>query len=147
MIIDKMDSIRLYAELLPNLENGLKAVEAMETLDVGRYEFEGGYFMVQAGVTHPLDEGKYEVHRNYIDVQIIVEGSEEVGWHHLSDLTEAIPYDPDKDAEFLTGDPEHVVKISQGMFWVGFPQDGHMPCCHTKEQQSYKKIVMKLPVK
>lgn len=147
MIIDKMESIRLYAALLPNLENGLKAVEALETPEVGRYEFDGGYFMIQEGATHPLEEGNFEVHRNYIDVQIILEGSEEVGWQHLSDLNTAIPYNPDKDAEFLSGSAEHMMKISAGMFWVGFPQDGHKPCCHTKQQQSYKKIVMKLPVK
>ena len=147
MIIDKMESIRLYADLLPNLENGLKAVDALETYEVGRCEFEGGYFMVQEGTTHPLEEGNFEVHRNYIDVQIILEGSEEVGWQHLSNLISEIPYSPEKDAEFLKGNPDHVMKISAGMFWVGFTQDGHKPCCHTKEQQNYKKIVMKLPVK
>lgn len=147
MIIDKMESIRLYADVLPYLENGLKAIEAMETLEVGRYEFEGGFFMVQQGTTNPLEEGKYEVHRNYIDVQIMLEGGEEVGWDHLSNLTTTVPYDPEKDMEFLEGAYDHVMKIKAGMFWVGFPQDGHIPCRHTQEPYQYKKIVMKLPVK
>lgn len=147
MIIDKMDSIRFYADLLPNLENGLKAIEAQEVLTVGRYEFEGGFFMVQEGQTRPLEEKNYEVHRNYIDVQIILEGSEEVGWGYLTDLTTVTPYNPDKDVEFLSGSSEHSMKVTAGMFWVGFPQDGHKPGGHTKEQQNYRKIVMKLPVK
>ncbi len=147
MIIDKMDNIRFYADVLPKLENGLKAIEAMGTPVLGRYEFEGGFFLVQEGETRPLEEKNYEAHRNYIDVQILLEGSEEVGWEHLSDLTVKVPYNPDKDLEFLTGGSEHVMKISAGMFWVGFPQDGHKPGAHTTEQHRYKKIVLKLPVK
>jgi len=32
------------------------------------------------------------------------------------------------------------------MFYMAFPHDGHKPVSHTKEQQAYTKIVMKLPV-
>lgn len=34
--------------------------------------------MVQKGMARPVSEGTYEAHRNYIDVQIIFEGSEEM---------------------------------------------------------------------
>lgn len=147
MIIDRMENIRLYADLLPNLENGLKAIEAMGTPEVGRYEFEGGFFMVQKGTTKPLEEGRFEVHRNYIDVQIMLEGSELVGWENLCNLTEEEGYNPEKDMEFLGGEKKYVMKIDTGMFWVGFPQDGHIPCRHTDTPYEYTKIVMKLPVK
>ena len=147
MIVDRMESIRLYADLLPYLENGLKAIEAMGAPEVGRYEFEGGFFMVQKGTTNPLSEGEFEVQRNYIDVQIMLEGSEIVGWENLSKLTTTVPYDPEKDIEFLSGAQNCAVKIEAGMFWVGFPQDGHIPCRHLDVPTDYTKIVMKLPVK
>lgn len=145
MIIDKFENIRFYEKLLPNLENGLKAVEALEKLENGRYEFEGGFFMVQEGDTVPMESGNFEVHRKYIDVQILLEGSEELGWNYLNDLTTAIPYDGDKDAGFLSGAFDHTMKISAGMFYAAFPTDGHKPSSHTQKGQRYKKIVMKLP--
>lgn len=146
MIIDKTDNILLYEPLLKNLRNGISAVRALPSLEIGRYEFEGGYFMVQKGSTKPLKEGTFEAHRKYIDVQILMEGSEEVAWSDITDLVTAIEYDPEKDAERLTGSFDHVMKISEGMFYAAFPHDGHKPVSHTASQQSFTKIVMKLPV-
>ncbi len=37
------------------------------------------------------------------------------------------------------------MKITKGMFYAAFPWDGHQPVAHTKEEQSFVKIVMKLP--
>lgn len=147
MIVDKLDNIFLYEPLVNNLKNGIEAVRALADYEVGRYDFDGGYFMVQKGSTKPLQEGTFEAHRKYVDVQILVEGSEEVAWQDITDLTTAIDYNPEKDAERLSGTYDHVIKISEGMFYIAFPHDGHKPVSHTAEQQSFTKIVMKLPVK
>lgn len=146
MIIDKLDNICMYSGLLNNLENGLQAVEALGAPETGRYEFDGGFFMVQKGSTKPMEEGTFEAHRKYVDIQIILEGSEEVAWQDITDLTTAIEYNPEKDAERLNGSFEHVMKITEGMFYIAFPHDGHKAVSHTKDQQTFTKIVMKLPV-
>lgn len=146
MIIDKFENIRFYGCMLKHLENGLEAVAALKNREPGRYEFEGGYFMVQKGVTKPMEEGTFEAHRKYIDVQIVLEGSEEVAWKEITDLTPAIEYDPQKDVERLQGSFDHVLKVTEGMFYAAFPHDGHKPVSHTDQPQEYTKIVMKLPV-
>lgn len=145
MIVDKLENIRFYSSMLKNLEHGLEAVAALKCREVGRYEFEGGYFMVQKGSTRPMEEGTFEVHRKYVDIQIVVEGSEEVAWKEITELTSAVEYDPEKDVERLNGSFEHVMKITEGMFYAVFPHDGHKPVSHTKEAQKFTKIVMKLP--
>lgn len=146
MIADRLDNIFFYEKLLPNLASGMEKLNSLQPLIPGRYEFPGGYLMVQDGRTVPMDEGDFEVHRKYIDVQIILEGSEEFAWQPLSGLSVTVPYDPEKDVEFLKGTREHVFLASAGMFYAVFPEDGHKPGSHTKEPHSYKKIVMKLPV-
>lgn len=146
MIVDKCENIMMYEPLLKNLKQGMEAVQGLKSLEPGKYEFNGGFFMVQKGCTRPLEEGTFEAHRKYIDVQIIMEGSEEVAWQDITDLRTAIDYNPEKDAERLTGKFDHVMKISEGMFYAAFPHDGHKPVSHTKEQQTFTKIVMKLPV-
>lgn len=146
MIIDHMENIMNYAPLLPNLKNGLEKIQALAEFNPGRYEFDGGFFMIQKGVTRPILEGSFESHQKYIDVQLLIEGSEEVAWEDIRNLEVIVPYNPEKDAQRLTGSYEHVMKITQGMFYAAFPWDGHQPVSHTKEMQSFTKIVLKLPV-
>lgn len=146
MIIDKFTNIRFYSSMLNNLENGLQAVEALRNPESGRYDFDGGFFLVQRGDTKPMAEGTFEAHRKYVDVQIVLEGSEEIAWSDLDDLKEEGEYNGDNDKAAYTGSEENVMKITAGMFYIAFPHDGHKAVRHTSKQQSYTKIVMKLPV-
>jgi len=146
MIIDSCKNITTYAALLPFLENGLAACENASELEVGRYDFEGGYFMIQQGSTTPLSEGTFEAHRDYIDVQILLDGAEEIAWLEYTDATTAAPYDEASDKERLDGPRDHHILISKGMFWVAFPNDAHKAVAHSDQPHDYRKIVMKLPV-
>lgn len=94
-----------------------------------------------------MEEGTYEAHRRYIDVQILLKGCEELAWEDIKELTTAVPYNPDKDQERLNGSKEHVILISEGMFYAVFPHDGHKAVSHTNRQHNYVKAVMKLPIK
>lgn len=146
MIIDKFSNISFYSSMLNNLEHGLQAMQSMHNPEVGRYEFEGGFFMVQKGETRPIAEGTFEAHRKYVDIQIVLDGSEEIAWADLSDLKEEGEYDEIKDKATYTGSEDNTMKITAGMCYVAFPQDGHKAVRHTKKPQFYTKIVMKLPV-
>ena len=146
MIIDKFDNIRFYSCMLNNLENGLQAVEALRNPEAGRYEFDGGFFLVQKGETKPMSEGTFEAHRKYADVQIVLEGSEEIAWADLGDLKEDGEYNGDNDKAAYTGAEDNVMRITAGVCYIAFLHDGHKAVRHTARPQSYSKIVMKLPV-
>ncbi|MBR0138262.1 MAG: YhcH/YjgK/YiaL family protein [Erysipelotrichaceae bacterium] len=146
MIIGSISELKDYACVLPNLLKGLKACEKADELPAGRYGFEGGYFMIQQGQTKPLAEGTYEAHRDYIDVQILLEGAEEIAWEKLENLKECIPYDEKTDKARYNGDHSHHMLITEGMFWAAYPEDGHQALGHLEEPYNYKKIVLKLPV-
>ena len=147
MIIDRCENIGLYRRILPGVDAGLEALRALgETPAVGRYEFDGGYFMIQEGDTKSIPEGEYEAHRKYIDVQIVLRGEETVAWAHLSELTEAGAYDEVKDKQMFAGEPAQCNVIREGMVWIAFPEDGHKACRHLQEQTHYLKAVMKLPI-
>ena len=103
-------------------------------------------FLVQEGKTKPLDEGDFEAHRKYIDVQIILQGREEIAWADLGTLKTTEAYDEQKDKEMLGGEAEYTAMINAGTFWVALPQDAHKACKHTAAPSTYKKVVMKLPV-
>lgn len=145
MIIDRADRILYYRELLPHIEAGLEALKSLPVPEPGRYEFEGGYFTIQKGITRPVEEGTYEAHRRYIDVQILLEGSEELAWQDLRELETVTAYDPQKDQERLDGPKNHVILISEGMFYAVFPNDAHKAVSHTEQPRNFLKAVMKLP--
>lgn len=145
MIIDYLENIGTYRPILRGIDEGLKAVEALGSDPaVGRYEFPGGYFLVQEGETRPISDGDFEAHRKYIDVQMILKGQEVVAWSDTSTLTESVPYDEAKDKVMYAGEPAHCNVIKENMVWVAFPNDAHKACRETDQHTGYKKIVMKL---
>ena len=144
MIIDRIENIEYYESILPGLKNGLSTLRQLPSQEVGRYEFEGGFLMIQEGTTKPMCEGTFEAHRKYVDVQIMLHGCEELAWEEYNLLNSVIPYNEEKDQERLDGERKHSMLISEGMFFAAFPQDGHKAVSHTDEQHHYRKAVMKL---
>ena len=147
MIIDRCEHFENYSQLLKGLDGALTALKDLGSDPaVGRYEFEGGYLMIQEGKTRSVDDGDFEAHRKYLDVQVVLKGAEVVAWSDKAGLSESAPYDSDKDKIMFTGKPEHTNCIKEGMFWVAFPHDAHKACRDLGEGYSYKKAVIKLPV-
>ena len=144
MIIDRIKNIEYYESILPGLKNGLNTLRLLPPQEVGRYEFEGGFLMIQEGTTKPMSEGTFEAHRKYVDVQIMLHGCEELAWEEYDLLNSLVPYNEEKDQERLDGERNHSMLISAGMFFAAFPQDGHKAVSHTDEQHHYRKAVMKL---
>lgn len=149
MIVCEYGDLKRYGALLPYLENALAKVEELkkEGLPTGRHEFEGGFLFVQRGQTKPVAEGLYETHSKYIDVQCMMEGSEQALYLPASTLREDKPYDTEGDIAFYTATwPGTVLRVTSGMCYIAFPEDGHMPCRHEKTPTDYVKLVIKLPV-
>lgn len=146
MIVGQLTRIQDYEALIPGLLRGLEAIKNADGLPVGRYPFDGGFYLIQEGQTKPFDEQGFEAHKHFIDVQIVVTGSEEIAWLDLDDLETVIPYDESTDKVKLSGPTTHRMIIGEGMFWVAFPSDGHQAIAHTNIRHSYRKIVLKLTI-
>ncbi|MFV0400318.1 MAG: YhcH/YjgK/YiaL family protein [Oscillospiraceae bacterium] len=145
MIIDRYSELGKYAPLLPKLPDYMAQIEALWEHPVGRYDCGECYLMIQEGGTIPVDQGNFEAHRRYIDLQIVTRGKEEVEWQAIGHLTPLIPYDAERDAEFFS-DGGLPFAVTEGMFYLLYPSDGHKPCVHTEGETSYRKLVLKIPV-
>ena len=150
MIIDHIKHIVFYEPMAEDITDAWKQIQSMlqekGELPDGRYELKRGFFKVQRGETKPLSEGTFESHRKYIDVQILLDGQEEMAWMELNDLTEAIPYDAEKDAARWKGERTHHMTISKDIFYIAYPHDGHKAVSHVDEPHVFTKIILKLPV-
>ena len=147
MIMDYKNNVKQYTRNIPELYEAVKFAEKVwkENLPVGRYPVGDNYALVQEGTTRPVSEGKFEVHRKYLDIQFLISGTEYMEYAMLSDLTPDMIYDDTKDVEFLNG-TGNLILVKPGMFYVVYPEDAHKPCVHADFPRNYKKVVVKVKI-
>ena len=76
----------------------------------------------------PEEKQVLELHRDYIDIQILLEGKERMGWKAIEDLKEEVqPYDKEKDCALYSDRPTTFVDLVPGLFTIFFPEDPHAP--------------------
>lgn len=69
-----------------------------------------------------------EVHRDYIDVHILLEGKERIGWKALEDVTDLKQaYQKEGDCALYSDTPTSFVDLLPGQFLIIFPEDPHAP--------------------
>lgn len=148
MIFDTLKNLELYAGLGENFKQVAEYVKNndLRTLETGRHDLENGVYMNVSDfyTTKLVEEGKYEAHRKYTDIQIILEGNEIMGYAHIDTLTAETEYHDADDYLLLQGEGS-LLKVAKDNFVVFFPEDAHMPGVSEKPGQ-VKKIVVKVPV-
>ncbi len=79
----------------------------------------------QEGTTNHIDEGTFEAHKRYIDIQIVLDGSEYVAWAPINQLVVDVEDNAEKDVVQLNGSSKAIMKINKGMAYICLPHDGH----------------------
>ena len=141
MVIDKLSRLNTYQ--LPHLEAALACLDQVKANIPGRYEFDGGFILIQEGSTTLLAPADFEAHRKYLDVQIVLDGEERIAWADLDDLTVTVPYSETADRSNHSGSG-CTIQVKKDMFYVCYPTDAHKCCGHTHTPTSYRKAVVKL---
>lgn len=143
MIICPYKEMRRYAAVIPGLEEAMALIDSMTDPQKGTYPLSCGKIMVQEGVTHPLEGAKLEAHREFLDIQYVLEGSEVCGWAPTDAVELLGEFDTDRDVGFYTG-PSTPITMTPGMCYILYPEDAHAPCAHLEAPTEYKKMVVKL---
>ncbi|MBI2331211.1 MAG: YhcH/YjgK/YiaL family protein [Chloroflexi bacterium] len=148
MIIDRIENAHLYYALHPRFKQAFDYVGQIDiyTIPVGRHEVDDDfmYVLVQEYNTKLKEEGKWEAHRRYIDLQYVVQGAEGMGYANIHHLQQG-EYNASKDFLPLHGEGDQVA-LKSGCFVLLFPEDAHMPGMAIGEPASVKKIVLKIAV-
>ena len=149
MITDIIKNAKLYYGISDRMKKALEYLENNDfsKMEPGKYEIDGSnvYAMIQQYETKPIEIGKWEAHRRYIDIQYIVEGTELIGYANLKDLKAIRNYDEVKDFIHLEGKGDYIT-AKPGMFVVLWPEDGHMPSIAVNNPSPVKKVVVKILV-
>ena len=102
-------------------------------------------YMVQEYETRLVENCKLESHRKYIDIQLVVKGTERIDVSNLVGLKVEEEYNEEKDI-ILWKKPNRMQRIllNEGSYVVFYPENGHMPCIGDMNPMIIKKVVIKI---
>ncbi|MDH4202453.1 MAG: YhcH/YjgK/YiaL family protein [Phycisphaerae bacterium] len=149
MILDHLDNALMYGGVGQRIAIGLALLNEESVRDAmpGKYEVDGEnlFYIVDEYETKPVEEGRLEIHRKYLDIQYIVSGAECIGTAPLAGLIEEAPYDGEKDLAFYQYTPDMSrLHLHKGMFAIFWPNEPHMPGRSINNPEKVKKIVVKV---
>jgi biofilm protein TabA len=151
MIYDTFDNSHLYFDKADLLHKALSFVSGFDTSQPdGRYDIDGDniYAMVMTYDTRSAEALKFEAHKKYIDIQLLLEGVEFLDVSLPENCQVDTPYSEQDDVMFF-GSPQNFtsVLLEPGNFAVLYPHDIHRPCRMVKDKKQIRKMVLKVRVK
>jgi len=146
MILDIIENAHRYVGLHKRFG---KAFEFLSRLDlkelaVGRYEIDGEriYAIVAREPGHRKEDEQLETHERYIDIQMILEGIDEMGWKPGSLCKKPFgEYNRTSDYQVFTDEPDAWVTVKSGSFTIFFSEDVHMAMISSR---NIHKVVVKV---
>lgn len=148
MIADLLANAHLYRGLHPRIDRAFEYLQQTDlaALAPGDHPIDGEkiFARVMTYVSRLPEQCAWEAHRRYMDLQVVVEGVERIGYAPLSHLA-AGEYDENRDFVPLAG-PGDAVNMPAGSFMLLWPTDGHMPGLAADAPAPVKKIVVKIAV-
>lgn len=102
------------------------------------------FAIVEVAEGRTREAARLECHRRYIDIQLVLEGVDEMGWRPLAQCSQPLgDYDEGRDIRFFADAPAAWVATHAGAFCVFFPEDAHAPLVSSGP---LRKVVMKVAV-
>lgn len=132
MIFSTLSQTSRYTALHPLFPRAFDYIRDTDLLALapGRYPIIGEqlFVIVEDVAGRTREAAKLECHRKYIDIQLVLEGSEEMGWKPLADCAQPVSdYSEEKDIQFFHDAPASWVAVPPGHFCIFFPEDAHAP--------------------
>ncbi|MBI3480379.1 MAG: YhcH/YjgK/YiaL family protein [Nitrosomonadales bacterium] len=148
MILSSLSQASRYAALHPLFPKAFDYIRATElyALAPGRYPILGEelFVIVERAPGKPWEHAKLEAHRRYIDIQLVLEGDERMGWKPLADCYNPLgEHSVEKDIRFFDDAPASWVAVPPDHFCIFFPEDAHAPLVGTG---AIRKAVFKIAV-
>lgn len=147
MILDSLTNAQLYYPLGLHIRRALEFVQSTDLLALapGRHDIEGDklFALVQDYQPKPANQGRYEAHRRYWDLQVVARSEEAMGWNRLEAMQIAEPHSDEKDVAFFQG-PGFLFLVPAGSFAIFAPHDVHLPGVETTRSEQVRKIVIKM---
>lgn len=146
MIFDKVENIDKYGEIPQDIKSFIKSLS--DCIKPARYELaEGNFVNINEYFTKPVSDCKLEAHKKYIDIQLLLEGKEELHYTFTDGLTIGENYDENRDVMFFKNPdfPLNKIILEKGVFVLLYPYEAHKPQInYGNKLAKVKKVVVKM---
>jgi biofilm protein TabA len=150
MIIDTLANSGKYSCVHPLFAKAFDYIanQDLGALEPGNYEISGdelkAVIMDKAGKTATESLEKFECHNAHIDIQVCIQGDEQIGWKPRADCKGPKgEYNSEKDVLFYNDKPDMYFQLKAGQFVILFPEDVHAPMI---SEGNIKKLVVKVKI-
>ena len=149
MILDHISHAETYARLGRGFALAMEFLQRKDLMDlpVGNYAVDGEkvYVMIQEIDLKDWEEGKWESHFRYADIQMPVSGREVIGFGPAESARVLVPCPDGKDVQFLDSPSDRRCTLDKGEMMILFPQDAHKPGIAPSDSERHvKKAVAKV---
>lgn len=148
MIFSALSQSSRYAAMHPLFQRAFDYMRATDlfALAPGRYNIVGDDLIaiVEQVPAKTREMAKLEAHRKYIDIQLVLDGDEAMGWKPLEDcLNPVSEHSMEKDIRFFHDAPAAYVPVPADHFCIFFPEDAHAPLVGSG---TIRKVIFKVAV-
>ncbi|UGA54439.1 YhcH/YjgK/YiaL family protein [Vibrio sp. VB16] len=145
--VKKLDLVPYMSEKFVNWIN--EAIALSENNDLGKYMIgdDGVFVMLVDGETEPRALRKSEIHKQYIDIQILLSGEEVYGYSNTISEEALKLVELENDVMFFDNvENEQFIKLQDGDFVIFYPNQAHRPLCASDDKPMViKKAILKIP--
>ena len=146
MIFSTLSQSSRYAALHPLFPRAFDYIRNTDlfSLAPGRYPIVGEdlFAIVEHVPGRTREMARLECHRRYIDIQLVLDGIDEMGWKPLADCYNPVSdYSGEKDIQFFLDAPASRIATPPDAFCIFFPEDAHAPLVSAG---SIRKVIFKV---
>lgn len=147
MIYDKLENIKHYSGCNPNLDIAIEYIitHDLHKLPLGRTELSGSdvFINVMEAAAAPAKQQNYEIHKNYMDIQIDLSGTEMIQIGDSSDMR-VESYNPETDFGVAHCNNLTSCIMGPGNFIICMCSEPHKPGIEVLADTALKKCVFKV---
>lgn len=148
MIFSALSQSERYAALHPLFARAFDFIRDndLHAMAPGRYPIEGDNLIaiVERVPGKTRGQARLECHCKYIDIQLVLDGMDEMGWKPLADcLNPVSDFSAEKDIRFFHDAPASWLAVPPDHFCIFFPEDAHAPLVSAGE---VSKVIFKIAV-
>lgn len=149
MIIDNIENLKIYKNIPNEVIDFLSRLN-LSDIELGKKVLSDNvYLNIEEYSTKLLENAKFESHDKYIDIQLLLNGMEEIYYTSRFGLNVNIPYNEERDITFYSDPVKKFpsVKLDGSNFMMIFPHEAHAPQVSIDENiQKVLKVVVKIKV-
>ena len=149
MIFGNIKNLKEYDFLSKAIQECFTYAQAhdLKSYAKGSHEIDGERLFVNIVkyTTTSAEERFWEAHKNYLDLHLMLNGSEQIDLNFIDNM-ELKEFVPNDDFLPMEGPKNSSVVLTSGDFLICYPADAHRTAVAVNQPESIKKAIFKIKI-